>query len=128
MSGYTVSYQNTATVTIAPLATQSSDASPTNDESPAAITDGSLVLPFAALGIQYVSSSDAQPIISADTDLEPASNGAALVGVETSLNLDGIQGGTQVLTPPAGRLQTVSIASPPRSTPARLPPGVIIGR
>ena len=95
MSGYVLGYQNTATVTIAPLASAPSDASPTNDESPAAITDGSLVLPFAALGIQYVSSSDAQPIISADMDLQPASGAATLVGVETSLNLDGIQGGTQ---------------------------------
>ena len=86
------------TGTDAPLPLDSSgltiENSACNNAAPSALTDGSLVLPFAPLGLNYISGSvNPQPIIAVDAQLQPGSGSRLLTGVETSLTLGPLCGG-----------------------------------
>ena len=70
-----------------------------NNASPSPLTDGSLVEPFAQLGMQYVSGADPHPIISADVRLQQPTGSLTLSSITASLDLDGIQSGLVSYSP-----------------------------
>ena len=58
---------------------------------PSPLTDGSLIVPFGPLGIEYISSADrVRPIISVDARLQPEKDNADLETVAVTLTLGGI--------------------------------------
>ncbi len=81
------------------------DSADASAAAPSTLADGSLVLPFAPLGLQYASDSSPHPIISADVPLQLSRGTATLTSVQTSLNFGGIQAPTQYYNP-AGAVAT----------------------